>query len=65
MNADVGTLDVTVLNIPDMKHNPTGGRGIGEIGATGVAAAVANAIYNATGKRVRDYPITPDKLMAA
>ena len=65
VNADVGTLDVTVLNIPDMKHNPTGGRGIGEIGATGVAAAIANAIYNATGKRVRDYPITPDKLMAA
>jgi xanthine dehydrogenase YagR molybdenum-binding subunit len=65
VNADIGTLDITVLNIPDMKFNPIGSRGIGEIGITGTAAAVANAIYNATGKRVREYPITPDKLMNA
>ena len=65
VNADIGTVDVTVLNIPDTKFNPLGARGIGEIGITGSAAAVANAIYNATGKRVRDYPITPDKLMQA
>jgi xanthine dehydrogenase YagR molybdenum-binding subunit len=65
VNADIGTLDVTVLNIPDTKFNPLGARGIGEIGITGAAAAVANAIYNATGKRVRHYPITPDKIMAA
>ena len=64
VNADIGTIDVTCLNIPDLKFNPLGARGIGEIGNTGSAAAVANAIYNATGKRVRDYPITPDKLMA-
>jgi xanthine dehydrogenase YagR molybdenum-binding subunit len=63
VNADIGTVDVTVLNIPDTKFNPLGSRGIGEIGITGAAAAVANAIYNATGKRVRDYPITADKLM--
>ena len=63
VNADIGTIDVTVLNIPDLKFNPIGSRGIGEIGITGAAAAVANAIYNATGKRVREYPITPDKLM--
>lgn len=63
VNADIGTLDVTVLDIPDTKFNPLGARGIGEIGITGAAAAVANAIYNATGVRVRDYPITPDKLM--
>jgi xanthine dehydrogenase YagR molybdenum-binding subunit len=63
VNADIGVLDVTVLNIPDMKFNPLGARGIGEIGITGAMAAVANAIYNATGKRVRDYPITPDKLL--
>lgn len=63
VNADIGMLDVTVLNIPDTKFNPLGARGIGEIGITGAAAAVANAVYNATGKRVRDYPITPDKLM--
>jgi xanthine dehydrogenase YagR molybdenum-binding subunit len=65
VNADIGTLDITVLNIPDLKFNPVGSRGIGEIGITGTAAAVANAIYNATGQRIREYPITPDKLMRA
>ncbi len=45
--------------------NPLGVKGIGEIGITGVAAAVANAIYNATGRRVRDLPITLDKILAA
>ncbi len=63
--ADIGSIDVTVLNIPDTKFNPLGARGIGEIGITGTAAAVANAIYNATGKRIREYPITPDKIMLA
>ena len=65
VNADIGEIDVTVLDIPDVKFNPIGSRGIGEIGITGAAAAVANAIYNATGKRVREYPITPDKVMTA
>ena len=65
VNLDIGTLDVTVLNIADTKFNPMGARGIGEIGITGTAAAIANAIYNATGKRVREYPITADKLMQA
>ena len=65
VNADIGVLDVTCLNIADTKFQPLGGRGIGEIGITGAAAAVANAIYNATGKRVREYPITPDKIMLA
>ncbi len=65
VNADIGVLDVTCLNIPDTKFNPLGARGIGEIGITGAAAAVANAIFNATGKRIRDYPITPDKIMQA
>jgi xanthine dehydrogenase YagR molybdenum-binding subunit len=65
VNADIGILDVTVLNIPDVKFNPIGSRGIGEIGITGAAAAIANAIYNATGKRIREYPITPDKIMTA
>ena len=64
VNADIGAVDVTVLNIPDTKFNPLGSRGIGEIGITGAAAAVANAIYNATGRRIREYPITPDKIMA-
>ena len=65
VNADIGAIDVNVIGIPDTKFNPLGARGIGEIGITGAAAAVANAIYNATGKRVRDYPITVDKIMSA
>jgi xanthine dehydrogenase YagR molybdenum-binding subunit len=65
VNPDIGTIDVTVLDIPDTKFNPLGARGIGEIGITGAAAAIANAIYNATGKRVRHYPIPPDKIMQA
>jgi xanthine dehydrogenase YagR molybdenum-binding subunit len=65
VNADIGEIDVSVLNIPDVKFNPIGSRGIGEIGITGTAAAVANAIYNATGRRIREYPITPDKIMTA
>ena len=44
-------------------HTPLGAHGIGEIGITGVAAAIANAVHHATGKRVTDLPITLDKLM--
>jgi xanthine dehydrogenase YagR molybdenum-binding subunit len=62
-NADIGEIDVTVLNIPDTLFNPLGARGIGEISITGVSAAIANAIFNATGKRIRQFPITPDKIM--
>ncbi len=65
VNADIHEIDVTAVGIPDYKFNPLGARGIGEIGITGAAAAVANAIYNATGKRVRDLPITLDKIMQA
>ena len=64
VNADIGEIDVSALNIPDTKFNqPLGARGIGEIGITGAGAAVANAVYHATGKRVRDLPITLDKLL--
>jgi xanthine dehydrogenase YagR molybdenum-binding subunit len=49
-------------DIPDPRA-PAGARGVGEIGITGVGAAVANAVYNATGKRVRDLPITLDKTL--
>jgi len=63
VNADIGELDVTVLNIPDTKFNPLGARGIGEIGITGTAAAIGNAIFHATGRRVREFPITLDKLL--
>jgi xanthine dehydrogenase YagR molybdenum-binding subunit len=62
VHRDVPEIDVIWTDIPD-PHTPMGARGIGEIGITGTGAAVANAIYNATGKRVRDLPITLDKLM--
>ncbi|MBC7796287.1 MAG: xanthine dehydrogenase family protein molybdopterin-binding subunit, partial [Pyrinomonadaceae bacterium] len=60
---DVPTIDVHLLNIPDPHLNVLGARGVGEIGITGVAAAIANAVFNATGKRLRDLPFTPDKLI--
>ena len=63
VNADVGEIDVTWLDDPDEHANPMGAKGIGEIGIVGSAAAVANAVHNATGIRVRDLPITPDKLV--
>jgi xanthine dehydrogenase YagR molybdenum-binding subunit len=59
---DVPRIEVMWTDEPD-PHAPMGARGIGEIGITGVGAAVANAVFNATGKRVRDLPITLDKLM--
>jgi xanthine dehydrogenase YagR molybdenum-binding subunit len=62
VHMDVPEIDVIWTDIPD-PHAPMGARGIGEIGITGVGAAVANAIYNATGKRIRDLPITLDKLL--
>lgn len=58
------TLDPrTTLDIPDTKLDSMGARGIGEIGITGTGAAIANAIFHVIGKRVRDLPITPDKLI--
>ena len=62
VHLDVPEIDVMWTDVPD-PHAPMGARGIGEIGITGTGAAVANAIYNATGKRVRDLPITLDKLL--
>ncbi len=63
VNADIPALDVSALDIPDYKLDSVGARGVGEIGITGTAAAICNAIFHATGKRVRDLPITPDKLI--
>ncbi|HEY7164561.1 MAG TPA: hypothetical protein VIB79_08370 [Candidatus Binatia bacterium] len=65
VNADIGNIEVSAIDVPDTRVDPLGARGIGEIGITGAGAAVANAIYHATGKRVRDLPITPDKLLAS
>jgi len=62
VHLDVPPIEVVWTDIPD-PHTPMGAHGVGEIGITGTAAAVANAVYNATGKRVRDLPITLDKLM--
>jgi len=64
VQADIGELDAIMLEEEDDKANPLGIKGVGELGIAGAGAAVANAIYNACGVRVRDYPITPDKLLA-
>jgi xanthine dehydrogenase YagR molybdenum-binding subunit len=62
-NADVHDIEVIFVDEPDEIINPLGVKGVGEIGIVGVAAAIANGIYHATGKRVRDLPITLDKLL--
>jgi xanthine dehydrogenase YagR molybdenum-binding subunit len=63
VNADVHAIDVFFVEEKDDEINPLGVKGVGEIGIVGTAAAIANAVYHATGKRVRDLPITLDKLM--
>src|SRR5262249_34183168 len=62
VNADVQDIKVIFVDEPDDIINPLGTKGLGEIGIVGVAAAIANAVYHATGKRIRDLPITLDKL---
>ena len=63
VNADVPALEVIMIDEDDPHVNELGIKGIGEIGCTGVAAAIANAVYHATGKRIRDLPIRLDKLL--
>jgi xanthine dehydrogenase YagR molybdenum-binding subunit len=63
VNADVHDIEVIFVDEPDDTINPLGVKGLGEIGIVGVAAAIANAIYHATGRRVRDLPIALDKLL--
>ena len=63
VHADIHSIEVHFVGEPDYAFNPMGARGMGEIGITGAAAAVANAVYHATGKRIRDLPITIDKLI--
>jgi xanthine dehydrogenase YagR molybdenum-binding subunit len=62
-NLDIGSIEPIFINEEDTIPNKLGIKGIGEIGIVGVAAAVANAVFNATGKRIRELPITPDKLI--
>lgn len=63
VNADVPIIEVDFINKPDFNLNASGAKGLGEVGIIGSAAAIANAIFNATGKRFRNLPITPDKIL--
>ena len=64
VNADIGSIDVTFVPEDDAHVNAIGAKGVGEIPIVGVAGSIANAVYHATGKRIRDLPITLDKLLA-
>ena len=64
VNADIHDIDVIFVDEPDSHINKLGIKGLGEIGIVGVPAAIANAVYHATGKRIRRFPITLDKLLA-
>jgi xanthine dehydrogenase YagR molybdenum-binding subunit len=63
VDADVPDLDVSWIGAPDEHVNAVGAKGVGELGITGTAAAIANAVFHATGRRVRDLPITLDKVL--
>lgn len=65
VNADIPPIEAIFIDKPDPIINPVGTKGIGEISLIGVAPAIANAVYNATGIRVRELPITPDKLIGS
>ena len=62
IQADVGDVEVVIVPEVDALVNPIGAKGVGELGICGSGAAVANAVFNATGIRVRSFPITPDKV---
>ena len=63
VNADIGTIDTAFIEQPDDHVSTVGAKGVGEIGITGVAASIANAVYHATGKRVRELPIRIERLL--
>ena len=63
VHADIPHQEVIFLEDSDPTMSPMKAKGVGELGLCGVAAAIANAVYNATGARVRDYPVTLDKIM--
>jgi xanthine dehydrogenase YagR molybdenum-binding subunit len=62
-NADVDRIEAFWIDEDDPHVNPLGAKGIGEVGNVGTPAAIANAVYHATGVRVRDLPITPEKIL--
>jgi xanthine dehydrogenase YagR molybdenum-binding subunit len=63
VNADIHDIEVLFVDEHDDKASPLGVKGLGEIGIVGAAAAVANAVFHATGKRIRELPITIDKII--
>ena len=63
VNRDIAEVTVDFIDSPDFEASPVGAKGIGELGITGAGAAIANAIFDATGVRVRDFPITLDKVL--
>ena len=63
VNADIPEIEAFFIEEHDERVNPLGAKGIGEVGLVGVAAAIANAVFHATGKRIRSLPITLDKLL--
>ena len=62
-NLDIGEMEAIFINEDDKLANKLGVKGLGEVGIVGVSAAIANAVFNATGKRIRELPILPDKLL--
>jgi xanthine dehydrogenase YagR molybdenum-binding subunit len=63
VNADIPEIDIHFVEYPDIAFNVLGARGVGEIGIVGSAAAIANAVYHATGKRIREIPMLPESLL--
>jgi xanthine dehydrogenase YagR molybdenum-binding subunit len=63
VNADIQAIETLFVEEDDTIVNPLGVKGMGELGMVGIPAAIANAVFHATGRRVRELPITPDKLL--